>query len=48
MAAKKSRASRKGGTLMNKNQRKQLESIGYGLNSPAPKPPPKRSARKRK
>ena len=46
MAAKKARSSRPGGKLMNKNQRKQLESIGYGLN---PKPaPPKRKAARRK
>ncbi len=34
----KSRSARKGGTLIGGgvNQRKQLEAIGYGLNSPPP------------
>ena len=47
MAAKKSRANRPGGKLMNKNQRKQLESIGYGLN-PKPSPPKRKSAKRKR
>lgn len=48
MAAKKSRANRKGGNLINKNQRSQLEAIGYGLNLPPTTTPAKRKPAKKK
>lgn len=47
MAAKKSRASRRGGKLIGggKNQRKQLEAIGYGV-GPKPKKKPTKPKKK--
>ena len=46
MAAKKSRANRPGGNLINRNQRKQLEAMGYGLPT-KPKPAKKKAAAKK-
>lgn len=48
MAAKKSRANRPGGKLTNRNQLKQLEAIGYGLNLPPTTKPAKKKPTKRK
>lgn len=48
MPKPKSRAARKGGNLINKNQRSQLEAIGYGLNLPPTTKPAKKKPAKRK